>query len=393
MTSQTVLSGARVVAGGRVLDPGYVVVEGAHIADVGRGDPPAGAEPALDLAGRWVLPGYIDIHVHGGGGGSFTGPDRDEHRAAARFHGRHGTTSLLATAVTATPDHLAKTVAALRESMRGPTEGARIAGISMEGPYLSVECRGAHDPTLVRDPDLDEFAHLVQLTDGALRVVTVAPERPGAAELIAAVRAAGAIVSIGHTAASYEVALAAVDRGATLVTHMFNGMHPMHHRDPGVVAAGLNSPELVCELIADGMHVDPAVVRALVGAKGVDRIALVTDCIQAAGIPEGDYDLGEGQVITVADGLAKLKGTQTIAGSTLTMQQAVKNVVRFAGVGVVDASRMASENQARLLGLPHVTGRIVTGGLADLIVLDDDLDVQATMVAGGWIHRSDGLSG
>jgi N-acetylglucosamine-6-phosphate deacetylase len=384
------LSGARVVTGGRVLDPGYVVVSADRIVDVGAGRPPGDGE-TIDLAGRWLLPGYIDLHVHGGAGGSLTGPDRDEHLAATRFHGRHGTTSLLATTVSSSPDHLVKSIGALRDTMRGPVEGARILGLNMEGPYLSVECRGAHDPTKVRDPDLDEFAHLVEIADGALRVVTVAPERPRAAELITAVRAAGAVVSIGHTATPYDVALSAVDRGAVLVTHMFNGMHPLHHRIPGMVGAGLVSPDLTCEVIADGMHVDPAVVRMLVAAKGVDRVALITDCMHAAGLPEGDYDMGEGAIITVADGLAKVKGTETIAGSTLTMQQAVKNAVRFAGVTVVEASRMASANQARLLGRPGVTGRIVTGSLADLVVLDDDLDVVATMVGGGWAHRDTAL--
>jgi N-acetylglucosamine-6-phosphate deacetylase len=382
-----VLSGARVVAGGRVLDPGWVVVRGDRIAAVGDGTPPDGA--AVDLAGRWLLPGYIDIHVHGGGGGSLTGADPDEHLAAARFHGRHGTTSLLATTVSSSPDHLVAAIGSLRDTMRRATGGARILGINMEGPYLSVECRGAHDPTLVRDPDLEEFARLTRLADGGLRVVTVAPERPGAAELIAAVRAAGALVSLGHTATPYDGALAAVDRGAALVTHMFNGMHPLHHRTPGMVGAGLNSPELTCELIADGMHVDPAVVRVLVSSKGVDRVALITDCMHAAGFPEGDYDVGEGRLITVAGGLAKLTGTDTIAGSTLTMEQAVKNVVRWAGVTVPEASRMASENQARLLGRPGVTGRIVTGALADLVVLDEELAVQATMVGGEWVHRGE----
>jgi N-acetylglucosamine-6-phosphate deacetylase len=385
------LTGARVVAGSRVLDPGSVVVRDDRIVAVGEGAPP-GDGPVLDLGGRWLLPGYIDLHVHGGGGGSLSGADPAGHRTAAEFHGRHGTTSLLAGTVSSSPDHLAAAIGALRETLREPGDGARIAGINMEGPYLSVECRGAHDPQLVRDPDLDEFARLVKLADGALRVVTVAPERPGADELIAAVQAAGAVVSLGHTATPYDVALAAVDRGAALVTHMFNGMHPMHHRAPGMVAAGLVARDLTCELIADGMHVHPGAARALVEAKGIDRIALITDCMHAAGLPEGDYDMGEGRIITVADGLAKVKGTDTIAGSTLTMERAVQNIVRFAGVTVPEASRMASANQARLLGLPGLTGRIVTGGLADLVVLDDDLAVQATMVGGRWIHRDDDLA-
>jgi N-acetylglucosamine-6-phosphate deacetylase len=166
-------------------------------------------------------------------------------------------------------------------------------------------------------------------------------------------------------------------------------MHPLHHRTPGLVAAALNSPELTCELIGDGMHVDPAVVETLVAAKGIDRVALITDCMHAAGLPEGDYDMGAGHLITVADGLAKLTGTEIIAGSTLTMERAVRNVVHWAGVSVPEASRMASENQARLLGRPGVTGRIVVDGLADLVVLDDELTVLATMVGGAWVHRDE----
>jgi N-acetylglucosamine-6-phosphate deacetylase len=388
MPTDVVLAGARVVAGGRVLDPGYVVVRNDRIDGVGEGLPPDHGH-VVDLGGRWLLPGYIDLHVHGGGGGSLAGADHDQHVTAAGFHGRHGTTSLLATTVSSSPAHLQAAIAAIRDTMREPVTGARILGINMEGPYLSVECRGAHDPALVRDPDLEEFARLVEIADGALRIITVAPERPGASELVAAARAAGVVVSIGHTAAPYDVALAAVDRGASLVTHMFNGMYPLHHRAPGTVGAGLNAPHLTCELIADGMHVDPAVVGMLIAAKGIDRIALITDCMHAAGLPEGDYDMGEGRRISLAGGLARVAGSDTIAGSTLTMGEAVQNVVRFTGVGIVAASRMASENQARLLQCPGVTGRIVTDSFADLVVLDDALAVQATMVGGIWIHGDD----
>jgi N-acetylglucosamine-6-phosphate deacetylase len=383
----TALAGARVVADGRVLEPGHVVVQDGRIAAVGEGGPP-GDGPVHDLGGAWLLPGFVDLHVHGGGGGDLTGADPDGHRTAARFHGRHGTTSLLATTVTSSPEDLAAAVAALRTTMRAPTDGARIAGINLEGPWLAEECRGAHDPALIRDPGLGEFARLADLADGALRVVTLAPERPGAAELADAVRAARAVVSLGHTAASYEAATDAVARGAALVTHVFNGMHPMHHRRPGMVGAALASPELTCELIADGLHVHPGAVRALVRAKGAGRVALVTDCLAAAGLPEGEHELG-GRSVTVSGGLARVTGTGTIAGSTLTMDEAVRNAVRFAGVTVPEASRMASATPARLLGLPGISGRLVPGDLADLVVLDDGLAVRATMVGGRWIHRDD----
>ena len=359
-----------------------------RVIDVGEGHPrDFSGGPNLDLGGRWLLPGYIDLHVHGGGGGSFIGSDQDAHLTATRFHSRHGTTSLLATTVSSSPEHLARAVAALRETMRGETQGSRILGVNLEGPYISQECRGAQDPACIRDPDLEEFSDLLAAGDGAVRVVTVAPERPGAGSLIAAAREAGIVVSVGHAAATYEEVLSAVAGGAKLVTHMFNGMHQLHQRVPGMVGAGLVSAELSCELIADGMHVHPAVVRMLVAAKGLDRVLLVTDAINAAGLPDGDYVLGEGASITVTSGRATVQGSETLAGSTLTMGQAVKNIVAFAGVSVVEASQMASTNAARLLGRSDTIGEISTGHLADLVVLNSELDVCATMVGGNWAYR------
>jgi N-acetylglucosamine-6-phosphate deacetylase len=266
-------------------------------------------------------------------------------------------------------------------------------GVNLEGPFLAQECRGAHDPAVVRDPDVMEFRRLAELAGGTLRVLTLAPELPGAAEVIAAARTAGVVVSIGHSAASADVVGTAVDQGASLVTHLFNGMQPLHHRRPGLVGAALTSPALTCELIADGRHVDPVAVRLAVAARGADGIALVTDCLSPAGLPDGEHELGPGVRVTVTDGLARLPGTGTIAGSTLTMDQAVRNVVRFAGVDLVAASRMASETPARLLGLPGLTGRIEAGSLADLVVLDHELIVRATMVGGTWVDHAEPVGG
>jgi N-acetylglucosamine-6-phosphate deacetylase len=382
------LFGAKVVAGGRVLDPGYVTVSDDRIVDVGHGRPrDLGGGPHLDLDGSWLLPGYIDLHVHGGGGGSFTGSDQDEHLTATRFHSQHGTTSLLATTVSSSREHLRRAVTALRETMRGQTQGSRILGINLEGPYISQECRGAQDPAGIRDPDIEEFSDLLTAGDGAVRVVTLAPERPGARSLAAAAREAGVVVSLGHAAATYEDVLSAVAGGATLVTHMFNGMHQLHQRVPGLVGAALVSPELSCELVADGMHVHPAVVRMLIAAKGVDRVLLITDAINAAGLPDGNHVLGDGVTITVMSGRVTVQGTQTLAGSTLTMEQAVKNVVAFADLSVVKASQLASTNAARLLGRSDTTGEIRSGHLADLVVLNSELDVCATLVGGNWAYR------
>jgi N-acetylglucosamine-6-phosphate deacetylase len=361
-----------VLAGGRVLTPaetaGWVAIAGGRIEALGDGDPPAAAE-TLDVAGRLVVPGFVDLHVHGGDGGQFMSGDPAECRRAARFHARHGTTALLATTLTAPPDVLLAAVRGI-----AATQDPVIAGIHLEGPWLSQRRRGAQDAAALRDPDPAELDAL--LAAGPVRLVSLAPELPGALALIERIVAAGAIAALAHTDATYEQAAAVIDAGARHAVHVFNGMRPLHHREPGVIGAVLDRAEVTCEVIADGHHVHPAVVRLLARAKGGGGV-LVTDAIEAAGLPDGDYRLGS-EPVQVREGRA-VNAEGNLAGSTLTMDAAVRNACAW-GIPLPEALRMAATTPAALLGVRK--GRIAPGYDADLAVLDADLRPVMTLVGG-----------
>lgn len=377
----TVLSGARVVTARRILDPGWVRVADDQILEVGEGEPVrVGAEEPIDTGGAWLVPGFVDIHVHGGDGASYPSGDLDEARRAARFHLRHGTTTTVASLVTSTPADLLRTVGALRELAADGT----IAGLHLEGPYLAQARCGAHDPALLRAPDPAEMARLLDAAQGHVQQVTVAPELPGALELIAMLTEQGVVAAVGHTDATYEQARAAFDAGATLATHLFNGMRPPHHREPGVVVAALEDDRVTVEVINDGVHLHSAIVRSVFASAGGARVALVTDAMAAAGVGDGRFDLG-GQSVEVSDGVARLAGGGSIAGSTLTMDLAVRRAVLHAGISLQDAVRAASLTPASVLGLDRV-GAITPGWRADLVLLDDALRVRRVMRAGRWVE-------
>jgi N-acetylglucosamine-6-phosphate deacetylase len=333
-----------------------------------------------------VLPGFIDVHVHGGGGAQCNTDDADEIHRVARFHAERGTTALLATTMAAPVDELVRAVDAIRVAARAPAAGcAEVLGAHLEGPFLSLRWAGAMDPTRLLEPDPAIAERLVGA--GGVRSMSLAPELPGALEVVRALAAAGIVVSIAHTDATYEDANAAVAAGARAVTHTFNAMRLLHHRDPGVLAAALGNDALTCELICDGVHVDPAVVALLVRLKGPTRTVLVTDAILAAGLPDGDYLLGD-RPIQVAGGRASLPDSDTLAGSTLTMDHALRNVVAFAGVPVEEAARMAATTAAELLGITDRKGILAAGRDADLVILDSDLSVAGVIARGEWVRRA-----
>ncbi|MGH3739580.1 MAG: N-acetylglucosamine-6-phosphate deacetylase [Micromonosporaceae bacterium] len=351
---------------------GEVVVDGWRIVAV------AGTPADAEATGDWIVPGFVDIHVHGGGGASYTTGDPEAARRAAGFHLSHGTTSTLASFVTAPPEQLLAATAALAPLV---TEGV-LAGLHYEGPYLSQARCGAQNPAYLRPPSIEELTRLVDAGAGAVRMVTVAPELPGAVEAIRWLVARGVVVAIGHTDATYPQALEGVAAGATVGTHLFNGMRPPHHREPGPVYALLSSPKVVCEFIADGVHLHDGTLRFAAGAAGAGRAALITDAIDATGMPDGAYELG-GQAVTVSDGVARLTEGGSIAGSTLTMDAALRRAVG-AGISLADAVAMASTTPAQALGLTD-RGQIATGMRADLVVLDESLRVIRVMRAGEWV--------
>ncbi|MFI7369553.1 N-acetylglucosamine-6-phosphate deacetylase [Actinoplanes sp. NPDC049668] len=332
-----------------------------------------------DVGDDIIVPGFVDLHCHGGGGHTFTLGDPAAARAAAAFHLRHGTTTLLASLVSSPYQLMRDATAAYLPLV---ADGA-IAGLHFEGPYLSHARCGAQNPEYLREPSLEELTALVKLGDGAVRMVTIAPELPGALAAVEFLAGSGVVAALGHTDATYEQTLAGVAAGATVGTHLFNGMRPAHHREPGPVVALLNSPSIVCELVADGIHLHDGMLRLAAHAAGPDRAALITDAMDAAGMPDGEYELG-GQAVAVADRVARLVRDGSIAGSTLTMDEAFRRAVG-AGLDLPTASAMAATTPARALGLADQVGALEAGLRADLVVLGPDLTVRRVMRAGAWV--------
>jgi N-acetylglucosamine-6-phosphate deacetylase len=375
-----ILTAAQVVTPARILAPGWLHLDGDRIVEVGEGPPPRPSD--VDLGPVTVTPGFVDLHVHGGGGASFDSGTADAADVAAAAHLAHGTTSMAASLVTDTPGRMSD---AVRELALLVDDG-RLAGIHLEGPWLSPRRSGAHQPGALTHPTPGAIEELLTAGGGAVRMVTLAPELPGGLDAVGRLADAGVLVAIGHTDATYDEARAALDAGARLGTHLFNAMRPLHHRDPGPVGALLDAPVDV-ELIADGVHLHPAVLRTVFAAKP-GRCILVTDAMAAAGAPDGDYRLGP-MAIEVRDGVARLadgSGDGAIAGSTLTMDAAVRFAVRSAGLPLLDVVRAASTTPAAAWGLDDV-GSIEAGRRADLVVLDDRLEVVRVMRAGAWLDR------
>ena len=361
---------------GNSLVPGSITIVGDRIADVRRGPD---ADQRADLKADIVAPGLIDLQVNGGFGVE-VGADPASILILAQRLPETGVTAFLPTLITSPPDFYPQVFDAMRAA--GIPDGAEPLGLHLEGPFLSPRRAGAHKLHLIEAANDTLFNALLEAT--GIRLVTLAPERPGAAERIRRLRERGIVVSLGHTDATYEQFVPAVDAGATMATHLYNAMSPFGHRAPGVIGAALVHDRVTVGLIADGVHSHPASVRLAVRAKGADRIALVSDIMPAAGMPPGVYTLG-GQQVTVDKTTAKL-ADGTLAGSIATLDQAVRNIVRWTDATPVDALRMASEVPARTLGLPD-RGRIVPGATADIALFDDDLMVQATIARGRVVYQ------
>lgn len=370
------IAAGTMVLEGQVCRPGWLRTAGERIAACAAGPPPE--PPDRDFPDCTVVPGFVDMHVHGGGGASYT--DADGIAGAAAFHLRHGTTTTLASLVTASRPELLDGVRALA----GATGRGTVAGIHLEGPWLSRAHCGAHDRTQMRDPDAHEIDAVLAAGGDAIRMVTLAPELPGADAAIRRFTEAGVVVAVGHTAATYEQTRHAIALGATVGTHLFNAMPPLHHREPGPALALLRDPRVTVELIADGVHLHPDVVRAVIAAAGPGRVAMVTDAIAAAGRADGAFRLGA-VPIDVVSGVARVHGTSTIAGSTATMDRLFRTV--HADAGLVAAVQTTAVTPAGALGLPRV-GELRAGYDANLVVLERDLQVGAVMLRGDWRGRS-----
>lgn len=354
-----------------------LVEEGRISALVPADDPRVAAATQVDLQGHALLPGYIDAQVNGGGGYLFNNtPDVDTLAAIARAHRRFGTTGLLPTLISDDVAVMEKAIAATAAAIEAKVPG--VLGIHLEGPYIAPARKGTHDASKFRVPDAAEIAMAASLRDG-VTLLTLAPERVPVAAIRALVEA-GVIVAAGHTAASYEQARAGLDAGITGFTHLYNAMSPLQGREPGAVGAALEDRDSWCGVIVDGVHVHPASLRVALAAKPRGKVFLVTDAMPPVGAEDPSYSL-YGEVITAVDGVVR-NAAGSLAGSALDMGTAVRNAVRLLGLPLEEAARMASTYPARFLGLGDRYGRIAPGYQADLVQVDDDLQVVATWIAG-----------
>lgn len=367
------LSAARVVTPAEVLEPGWVSWVGESIIEVGAGSK-AGAH---DLGDVIVAPGYVDMHAHGGGGAAFT-DGQQAARTVLATHLAHGTTAMMASLVTDSIGNLERQVRDLAPMVRQ----GELLGIHLEGPWLSHLHRGAHQESLLRDPDPLDIDRLLDAGQGTVAMVTLAVERDGGIEATRRLLDAGVIVAPGHSDATYARAVEAIDAGASVATHLFNAERGIHHREPGLVVALLEREKVAVELIADGVHVHPAMLRE-VARRARGRFVLITDAMAAAGSADGDYVLGPLQV-RVDGGIARLVEGGAIAGSTLTLDRAVRYATSVAGIAMHEAIIAATTAPADVLGRTDL-GRVAPGARADLVVLDTDLFVSAVLRRGVWM--------
>ncbi|MYS42905.1 N-acetylglucosamine-6-phosphate deacetylase [Streptomyces sp. SID5998] len=379
-----VLTGARVVLPTGIVDGGRVIVDGTRIADTGTGPgtAPAGAE-TLDVSGHWLVPGFVDLHNHGGGGASFSG-SADDVMTAVRAHRAHGTTTLVASTVTDDMGVLTKQAGLLAEL----AEQGEIAGVHFEGPFISPCRKGAHSEALLRHPDPAEVRKLIDAARGHAKMMTLATELPGGLDSVRLLAEHGVIAAVGHTDATYEQTVEAIDAGATVATHLFNAMPTLGHRAPGPITALLEDERVTVELINDGVHLHPAALELAFHHAGAARVAFITDAMDAAGSGDGRYLLGPLEV-EVADGVARLVEGGSIAGSTLTLDRAFRRAVTVDRLPVEDVVAALSANPARLLGVDDRIGSLEPGKDADLVLLDEEFTLKGVLRRGEWVVAPD----
>lgn len=369
----------------QVVTGGVLVEDGRIVSVVSKGAENGNSLPAdvlsIDGKGGWLLPGFIDMHVHGGFGGDFMNADSESYDRITRFHASHGTTGMLATTMTASKDAIEAVLHAVAAYQEAGMPYAPLIGVHLEGPFISEKWPGAQNPAYIIDPQLDWLQAWHEKHPGLIKMLTLAPERRGALDTIAWMAENGIIAAAGHTDSYYKDIKSAADAGLTHAVHTYNAMRGLHHREPGTLGAVLTDDRIYAEIIADGEHVHPAAIALMLAAKPLDRVILVTDAIEAAGLPDGEYGLG-GLAVVVKNGTARLREGNNLAGSSLTMIKAFRYMLDNTKLDIVKVSRLASGNPARELRIFDQTGSIAEGKYADLVLTDAELNVEQTWVRG-----------
>jgi N-acetylglucosamine-6-phosphate deacetylase len=386
----TAIYASRILTPHEEISDGVIIVEGSKIAGVGHRDEIRVPSAATDFVatGLTIVPGFVDVHIHGAGGHDVMEADARALDRITSTVARHGTTSMVATTVTAAVEDTCRSLEGIARYIRSHELGensrlaAEILGVHLEGPFISPAQRGVHPPAAISRPSIEILKQFLTASDNLVKILTLAPELPGAIEVIEFAVAAGLVVGMGHTDADYDQARAAIRAGARHAVHTYNAMRPFLHRDPGILGAILTDPEVTAEIIADGVHVAVAAIQVLIGAKGFDTVLLVSDGIAATAMPDGNYRLGNFEV-NVRGGVAR-NSEGKLAGSTLTLDRAIRNVVAY-GVPLLEAVRMATVLPARRLGLAGKKGVIAPGADADIVALTPDLRVAAVMTRGAGL--------
>jgi N-acetylglucosamine-6-phosphate deacetylase len=380
---QTILIGGTLLTPDQTLVDHSLIIKGEEILDVAPHSPvPDHASETIDVNGFFIVPGFIDVHVHGAVGFDTMDSTSEAILAMGDYFARHGVTAFLPTTVTASAKDTRASITNVANTPLSST-GARHLGVHLEGPYVSHEFRGAQPPQHLRAADPNEYN--AWLESDQVRLITVAPEVEGVPELISAGSKTGVEFALGHTNATYEQVLSAVERGLRQATHTFNGMPGLNHRTPGPLGAVLSDDRIWAQIIVDGVHVHPAIVKLLIKAKGTDRTMIVTDAIRASGMEDGDYALGD-QMVHVKDGIARTDAGG-LAGSTLTMDRALRNVIEYANLSLMEALPMVTRVPAASIGVENRKGFLQPGFDADIVVLDHSYHVRMTIVGGKVVYR------
>jgi len=367
-------------------DEGYLSVNegkfGSYIKEL-----PNKNETILDYSGKWIAPGLVDTHIHGFMGHDVMDNDFEGIKVISKGLLSCGVTSFLPTTLTSDIETLNQVSQTIGDHYQ-EVKGAKIRGIFFEGPFFTEEHKGAQNPIFFQDPNLETFHHWQELSKGLIRKIAIAPERVGAVEFTEAVTKEGVAVALAHSSATYEQAKTAVSSGASIFVHTYNGMSGLNHREPGVVGAAMTTKDTIAELICDGHHVHPAAAEVLIKAKTSEHIALITDCMRAGGMPEGDYTLGDFPV-EVKNGAARLKENGSLAGSILKLFDAVKNICDWDIATIEEAIRMASIVPAKSCHIDDLCGSLQTGHDADFLVLDSQLYLHETYLNGVSVYKND----
>lgn len=386
--SKIKITNGKIITPFRIIPNGTVLIEGKKITAVLEQDISLEDAEVIDAKGQYIAPGFIDIHVHGGGGHDFMDGDGEGFLKIAELHAQYGTTSMVPTTLTSEKEHLVETLNLYEQACKNNTRGAKFLGLHLEGPYFAMNQRGAQDPRYIRDPDPEEYREILQRADLIARW-SAAPERKGAMEFGRYLREKGVLAAIAHTDAIYEEVVEAVENGYTLSTHLYSGMSGVTRKNAfryaGVVESSLLMDELDVEIIADGVHLPAPLLKLIYKVKGPHKTALITDAMRAAGMPEGESILGNkntGLKVIVEDDVAKLPDKTAFAGSVATADRLVRNMVQIADVPLLHAVLMMSTTPARIMGVEKRKGSLIAGKDADIVIFDGNINIHKTIIEG-----------